>query len=85
MMTSGPLLYVNCRAATLSGDAPYGLIEEAAILTEGGMIRWTGPRAAGPKGPPSTTLRAASSPPPSSTATPISSTAATAPPNSNCA
>lgn len=49
MMTSGPLLYVNCRAATLSGDAPYGLIEDAAILTEGGMIRWTGPRAEAPK------------------------------------
>ncbi|MEZ5887151.1 MAG: imidazolonepropionase [Paracoccaceae bacterium] len=50
-MTPVPLLHVNCRAATLSGDAPYGLIEDAAILVEGGLIRWIGPRAEAPKAP----------------------------------
>ena len=50
-MTSAPLLYVNCRAATLAGDTPYGLIEDAAILVEQGLIRWTGPRAEAPKAP----------------------------------
>lgn len=50
-MTPVPLLHVNCRAATLSGDAPYGLIEDAAILVEGGLIRWIGPRAEAPRAP----------------------------------
>jgi imidazolonepropionase len=50
-MTHGPLLFVNCTAATMAGDAPYGLIRDAAILTECGAIRWTGPRADAPKAP----------------------------------
>ncbi|MCX8508024.1 MAG: imidazolonepropionase, partial [Rhodobacteraceae bacterium] len=31
--------------------APYGLIEDAAILTEGGLIRWVGPRSDAPSAP----------------------------------
>lgn len=41
-------LFVNCRAATMAGDAPYGLIDDAAILTRDGLIRWVGPRADAP-------------------------------------
>ena len=47
-MTSTARLFVNCRAATMAEGAPYGLIEDAAILTEGGLIRWFGPRADAP-------------------------------------
>lgn len=47
-MTSTPSLFVNCRAATMAEGAPYGMIEDAAILTEGGLIRWVGPRADAP-------------------------------------
>ncbi len=47
-MTSTPCLFVNCRAATMAEGAPYGLIDDAAILTEGGTIRWVGPRADAP-------------------------------------
>ncbi|MCY1127384.1 imidazolonepropionase [Frigidibacter sp. RF13] len=48
-MTSAPVLYVNCRAATLADEAAYGLIEDAAILVEQGLIRWVGPRTEAPK------------------------------------
>lgn len=47
-MTSTPCLFVNCRAATMAEGAPYGLIDDAAILTEGDLIRWVGPRADAP-------------------------------------
>lgn len=47
-MTSTPCLFVNCRAATMAEGAPYGLIDDAAILTEGGVIRWVGQRADAP-------------------------------------
>ncbi len=47
-MTSTACLFVNCRAATMAEGAPYGLIDDAAILTEGGLIRWVGPRADAP-------------------------------------
>jgi len=47
-------LFVNCRAATMTGGAPYGLIEDAAILTDGGLIRWIGPRAEIPADAPNT-------------------------------
>lgn len=47
-MTSTLCLFVNCRAATMAEGAPYGLINDAAILTEGGLIRWIGPRADAP-------------------------------------
>ena len=62
----------------------YGLVEKAAMLLENGIIKWIGPDSCQ-----STALRsiaaAGFSPPASSIATPISSTAATAPPNSNSA
>lgn len=39
-------LWRNCRVATLqpSHPAPYGLIEDAALVVEGGHIAWAGPR-----------------------------------------
>lgn len=44
-MTADTRLFVNCRAATMAEGAPYGLIEDAAILTGGdGTILWVGPR-----------------------------------------
>ncbi|MBS0574355.1 MAG: imidazolonepropionase [Proteobacteria bacterium] len=49
-MTAAARLFVNCRAATMTGTAPYGLIEDAAILAEGGLIRWIGPRSQAPAG-----------------------------------
>lgn len=42
---SRPQIFLNCTAATLTGEASYGLIDDAAIACEGGMIRWVGPRA----------------------------------------
>lgn len=47
-MTDDSRLWVNCRAATMEGDAPYGLIDDAAILTTSGRIVWIGPRASLP-------------------------------------
>lgn len=44
-MTDDSRLWVNCRAATIDGNAPYGLIDDAAILTTSGTIVWVGPRA----------------------------------------
>lgn len=39
-------LLTDCRAATMvAGGAPYGVIEDAAILTRDGRIVWIGPRA----------------------------------------
>lgn len=39
-------LFLNCRAATLAGDAPWGLIENAAIaVTPDGRVLWVGPAA----------------------------------------
>ncbi|WP_167645649.1 imidazolonepropionase [Mameliella alba] len=43
-MTEATKLMTNLTAATLVGDAPYGLIQDAAIALEGGRIRWVGPR-----------------------------------------
>ncbi len=39
-------LWTHCDAATLQADAaqPYGLMPDAALVTEGEMIRWLGPR-----------------------------------------
>ena len=40
-------IWTNCRAATLQAgaSAPYGLIEDAALMTEGEHIAWVGSRA----------------------------------------
>ena len=39
-------LWTGCSAATLQRDAvlPFGLIEDAALVVEGGVLRWVGPR-----------------------------------------
>lgn len=50
-MQSRPTLFVNCTAATMAGTAPYGLIADAAILADEGLIRWIGPRADAPEAP----------------------------------
>lgn len=43
-MTDSRTLYVDLTAATMTpGDAPYGLIEDAAIAVRGGRIGWIGP------------------------------------------
>ena len=42
------MLLTNLKAATMVGG--YGLIEDAAILIEGGRIAWVGPRAQAPSG-----------------------------------
>ena len=42
------MLLTNLKAATMVGG--YGLIEDAAILVEGGRIAWVGPRAEAPSG-----------------------------------
>ena len=39
-------LWTNCQAATMdAAGAPYGLIEEAALVVEGDRLVWVGPRA----------------------------------------
>lgn len=48
-MPSDATLLHNCRAATMSGS-DYGLIEDAAVLIEGGRIGWVGPRGEQPTG-----------------------------------
>ena len=35
-------LFTGCTAATMAGNAPYGLVEDAAIVTRGGAIAWVG-------------------------------------------
>ena len=42
------MLLTNLKAATMKGG--YGLIEDAAILIDGGRIAWVGPRAEAPPG-----------------------------------
>lgn len=39
-------LWTNCNAATMQANAtqPYGLIEDAALLVDGTLLRWVGPR-----------------------------------------
>ncbi len=47
-MTQTQRLFVNCSVATMADGRGYGLIGDAAILAEGGLIRWVGPRADAP-------------------------------------
>ena len=37
-------LWLDVRAATMAGDAPYGIIENAGIAVAGGEIAWIGPQ-----------------------------------------
>lgn len=43
-----PELWTNLHAATMDGNAPYGIIDDAAILLDAGRIAWIGPVAAAP-------------------------------------
>jgi imidazolonepropionase len=36
------MLLTNATLATLSGDAPYGLLRDGAVLLEGDRIIWVG-------------------------------------------
>jgi len=38
-------LYTNCHLATMAGDEPYGILEDAALAVQGGRIAWLGPAA----------------------------------------
>lgn len=44
-MPDAPRLLTNLTAATLTGDAPYGLVSDGAIAIEKGHVRWIGARA----------------------------------------
>ena len=51
MADANARLLLDCRAATMTADgAPYGAIEKAAILIEGGRIAWIGPETDLPTG-----------------------------------
>ena len=39
------MLLKNATIATMTGDAPYGLIKQGAVSIDGGEIRWVGPEA----------------------------------------
>lgn len=41
----GGELFINAGLATFATEAPYGLVEDGAIVTQGGRILWAGPRA----------------------------------------
>ncbi|RZJ81369.1 MAG: imidazolonepropionase, partial [Brevundimonas sp.] len=41
-------LLTDCHVASMAGDAPYGAIEDGAILIEDGRIAWVGARAEAP-------------------------------------
>ena len=45
-MTSLTSVWLNCRAATMQPDAAraYGLIEDAALVANNGVLQWVGPR-----------------------------------------
>ena len=42
------MLLTNATLATLTGDSPYGLVPDGALLIEDGRIAWAGPRAEAP-------------------------------------
>lgn len=45
-MTDPKTVFLDLNAATMDGaEVPYGMIEDAAIVVEGGMISWIGARA----------------------------------------
>jgi len=48
---SAPLLITNARVATMASDTSYGLIDDAAVLVENGLIAWVGPQSAAPRTP----------------------------------
>lgn len=48
---SAPLLITNARVATMAPDSSYGLIDDAAVLVDKGIIAWTGPASAAPRAP----------------------------------
>ncbi len=39
------MIYCNATFATLNSDAPYGLVEDGALVARAGQIVWVGPRA----------------------------------------
>ena len=45
-MTSPHCVWLNCKAATLQAGSrqPYGLIDDAALVVNGGLLQWVGPR-----------------------------------------
>lgn len=45
---SGPTLWRDARLVTLQGDAPWGLLDRGALVTEGPLITWVGAEAALP-------------------------------------
>ena len=47
---SETILWRHARLATLAGEAPWGWLDQGALVTEGGAIRWVGPEAALPAG-----------------------------------
>lgn len=44
------MLFSNLKLATMTGDQPYGLIEDGAVLVENGRIAWAGLRKDAPAG-----------------------------------
>ena len=45
-MTSPTSIWLNCKVASLQPDAtePYGLIDDAALVVNQGLLQWVGPR-----------------------------------------
>lgn len=43
------MLFSNLQLTTMTGDRPYGLIEDGAVLVEGGRIAWAGLRKDAPE------------------------------------
>ena len=48
MPKTSKLLLENARIATMAGDEPYGLIDDGAVVVEGGEIVWVGERTGAP-------------------------------------